>query len=63
MLETLAAAQALTGDFEAAKQNQSKAIRLTNAEVSADQASTEDSPHQVRMALYEEEKAYVQPDK
>jgi len=59
MLETLAAAQALTGDFEAAKQNQGRVIQLTGAEVSA----KEDSPHQVRMALYEEEKAYVQPVK
>ncbi len=63
MLETLAAAQAITGDFEAAKQNQSKVIQLTGAEVPVDQNQTDDSPQQVRMTLYEEEKAYVQPEK
>ena len=36
MLETLAAAQAATGRFEEAKQNQTKAIQLTGAEVSVD---------------------------
>ena len=56
MLETLAAAQAATGDFDEAKQSQSQVIKLAGAEVSED----ESSPHQIRMALYEEEKAYVQ---
>ena len=56
ILETLAAAQAATGDFDEAKQSQSQVIKLAGAEVSED----ESSPHQIRMALYEEEKAYVQ---
>ena len=61
MLETLAAAQAATGRFEEAKQNQTKAIQLTGAEVSVDDKQAKGSPHQVRMALYEEEKPFVQP--
>ena len=60
MLETLAAAQAATGDFTEAKQSQSQVIKLASAEVSDDEA--EGSPHQMRMALYEEEKAYVQEE-
>ena len=60
MLETLAAAQAATGRFEEAKQNQTKAIQLTGAEVVVDK-QTEGLPHQVRMALYVEEKPFVQP--
>lgn len=60
MLETLAAAQAAVGDFADAKQSQSQVIKLINAETLADDAQAKDSPHQVRMALYEEEKAYVQ---
>ena len=60
MLETLAAAQAASGRFDEAKQNQTKAIQLTGAEVEVDADRTEGSPHQVRMALYEEEKPFVQ---
>ena len=60
MLETLAAAQAATGDFTEAKQSQSQVIKLASAEVSDDEAKG--SPHQMRMALYEEEKAYVQEE-
>ena len=61
MLETLAAAQAAAGHYEEAKQNQTKVIQLTGAEVEVDEKQTEGSPHQVRMALYEEEKPFVQP--
>ena len=61
MLETLAAAQAATGLFEEAKQNQTKAIQLTGADVEVGENEADDSPHQVRMALYVEEKAFVQP--
>ena len=61
MLETLAAAQAAMGRFEEAKQNQTKAIQLTGAEVSVDGGQDQGSPHQIRMALYEEEKPFVQP--
>ena len=60
MLETLAAAQAATGDFTEAKQSQSQVIKLASAEVSDHEAKG--SPHQMRMALYEEEKAYVQEE-
>ena len=60
MLETLAAAQAATGDFAEAKQSQSQVIKLVNAEISDDENLAEGSPHQVRMALYQDEKVYVQ---
>ena len=59
MLETLAAAQAAMGRFEEAKQNQTKAIQLTGAEVLVGDGAA-GSPHQIRMALYEEEKPFVQ---
>ena len=62
MLETLAAAQAASGRFEEAKQNQTKAIQLTGAEVVVKGDKAEGSPHQVRMALYEDEKPFVQPN-
>ena len=60
MLETLAAAQAAMGRFQEAKQSQTKAIQLTGAEVSVDDNKANGSPHQVRMALYEDEKPFVQ---
>ena len=60
MFETLAAAQAATGRFEEAKQNQTKAIQLTGAEVLVGGNQAKGSPHQVRMALYEEQKPFVQ---
>lgn len=60
MLETLAAAQAAAGRFEEAKQSQAQVIQLTGAEVSVDPKQTTDSPHKIRMALYQEEKPYVQ---
>ena len=62
MLETLAAAQAATGDFTEAKQSQSQVIKLAGAEVSDTENQAEDSPHQIRLALYEEAKAYVQAE-
>ena len=62
MLETLAAAQAATGDFTEAKQSQSQVIKLVGAEVSDTENATEESPHQIRLALYEEAKAYVQAE-
>ena len=63
MLETLAAAQAATGDFTEAKQSQNQVIKLVGAEVSDTENATEGSPHQIRLALYEEAKAYVQAEK
>ena len=62
MLETLAAAQAARGDFAEAKQSQSQVIKLAGAEVSDNGNQAEDSPHQIRMALYEAEKSYVQTE-
>ena len=60
MLETLAAAQAAMGRFDEAKQNQTKAIQLTGGEVEVGSSPANSSPHQVRMALYVEEKPFVQ---
>jgi tetratricopeptide (TPR) repeat protein len=74
MLETLAAAQASAGQFEQAQQSQSKAIQLTGGSTDSttpskvktavgDDVAAPTTAAQVRMALYEDKKPYLQNEK
>lgn len=74
MLETLAAAQASAGQFEDAQKSQSKAIQLTGGSAVPNSASkvktasgtgvpAKSTAAQVRLALYENKKPYLQNEK
>ena len=67
VLDTLAAVEAANGNFDAAKQNQEKAIRLVDAtspiESDSDQSGSKKTEYQTRMAMYEEGVPYQQKKK
>ena len=60
-LDTLAAAEAFGGNFQAAQATQERVIQLATAEVDVDENESQDAnPYQARLALYEDERAFEQ---